>query len=64
MILITFLGLVMMVTSGDAAGKTYLVETVDGGLPSNPNGAVGQLRSAMNPPLEQGIKAILIITFH
>ena len=47
-----FLGLVVMMMTSGVAGKTYLVETEDGGLPSTP------YRSAMDYPLEQGIITI------
>ena len=74
MILMVFLRLVMMMTIG-VAGKTNLMESVDGDLPSNSNGAVSPLpktltlllnfeagphHSAMNHPLEKGIITISV----
>ena len=59
-----FLGLVvmMMMTSG-VAGRTYLVETADGGPPTFPHGAAAPHRSAMDHPLEQGIITISTLTW-
>ena len=63
MILMTFLGLVVMMMTSGAAGKTYLVETADGGLPSAPHGAAAPHHSAVDHPLEQGIITISILTW-
>ena len=48
MILMTLLGLVVMTMTSGVAGKTYLVKTADGGLPSAP-------QDILRLPLEQGI---------
>ena len=61
MILMAVLGLVMMMTSG-VAGKTYLVETADGSLPSLRHGAQHP-RRAVVPPTQQGIITISALTF-